>query len=124
MKDETIDDAHKTGDALTINNDINLLLPVAANIIFAKNFYISAFAGPIIGINFFKTNGYDEQSKKISASGTKISTGYYIRSSIGYTGKKFFTGLDIVTRNYGHQQEDEKFIKQSYGITGLYRNPF
>jgi len=116
MRDEANTDPQETGNVLTINNDINLLLPVSANIVFAKNFYVSAFAGPIIGINFFKANGYDKQTKSISASGTHMSTGYYVRSSIYDTGKKFFTGLDIFSRSYGHQQEYEKFIKHSYGI--------
>ena len=115
MKDETKDDP-KTSNEFTVNNDINLLLPASANIVFAKNFYISVFAGPIIGVDFYKANGYDERTKAISTSATYISTGYYLRSSIGYTGKKFFTGIDIFSRNYGHKQEEEKFIKNSYGV--------
>ena len=116
MKDVSGNSAEKTGNVLTINNDINLLLPGAVNIVFAKDFYVSVFAGPLIGMDFYKANGYDKQTKSISVSGTKISTGYYIRSSIGYTGKRFFTGMDIFTRSYGHQQEYEKFIKHSYGL--------
>jgi hypothetical protein len=116
MKDESNDSVQKSTNVNTVNNDINLLLPASANIIFARNFYISAFAGPIIGIDFFKTNGYDERSKAISNSGTKISIGYYARGSIGYTGRKFFTGIDAFARNYWHQQQDQKFTKYSYGF--------
>ncbi len=125
MKDEPGNNS-QPDNAFTVNNDINLLLPASANIVFAKDFYLSAFAGPIIGINFFKANGYDEQAKPISTSETHISTGYYLRSSVGYTGKKFFTGIDFFLRNYGHKQGEEKFIKNSYGIqayVGMHFDP-
>jgi hypothetical protein len=116
MKAETVDSVQKSSNVLSINNDINLLLPVSANVVFAKNFYVAAFAGPIIGIDFFKANAYDENGKTLINSGTKISTGYYARASLGYTGKNFFTGVDAFSRYYAHQQQDQKFSKYPYGV--------
>jgi hypothetical protein len=116
MKDEANDSAQKTDNALTINNDINLLLPLAANIVFAKNFYIAAFAGPAIGINFYSAKGYDANAKAISTSGTTLSNGYYVRGSIGYTGKKFYMGFDAFARKYWHGAEEHTFAKYSYGL--------
>ena len=116
LKNEAIDSVQKADNVLTVNNDINLLLPASVNIVFAKNFYVAAFAGPCIGIDFFKANGYDENGNVLTTSGTKISTGYYARGSIGYTGKKFFAGIDAVSRYYEHQQLDQKFSKNSYGV--------
>jgi Domain of unknown function (DUF4421) len=116
MKAETDDSVQKSSNVLTINNDINLLLPASASIVFAKNFYIAASAGPIIGIDFFRADAYDQNGKALITSGTKISTGYYARASIGYTSKKFFTGIDAFSRNYEHQQQDQKFSKYSYGV--------
>ena len=116
LKDEKIDSTQKVANVLSVNNDVNLVLPAAINFIFAKNFYIAAFAGPIIGVDFFKANGYDSTDHAIRTSGTKLSTGYYIRGSIGYTSKKFYVGMDAFARNYGHQQQDQKFIKYSYGL--------
>jgi hypothetical protein len=116
MKNETADSTHRSDNVLSVNNDVNLLLPASANIVFAKNFYIAAFAGPIIGIGFFKANAYDEYGNALTTSGTKISTGYYARTSLGYTGKKFYAGMDAFLRDYGHQQQDQKFSKYSYGV--------
>jgi hypothetical protein len=116
LKDETNDSVQNTDNVLSVNNDINLLLPVSVNIVFAKNFYVAAFAGPCIGIDFFKAKAYDENGKVLTTSGTKISTGYYARGSIGYTGRNFFAGIDAVSRYYGHQQLDQRFSKNSYGM--------
>ena len=116
LKDDTIDSVQKVNNVLTVNNDINLLLPAAINIAFAKNFYVALFAGPIIGVDFFKANAFDENGQALATSGTKISTGYYARGSIGYTGKKFFAGMDATSRYYGHQQQNQKFSKNSYGV--------
>jgi len=115
LKDEKVDSVQKVDNVLSVNNDINLMLPAAVNFIFEKNFYIAAFAGPIVGVDFFKANGYDT-TNAIRTSGTKLSTGYYLRASIGYTSKKFYTGIDAFARNYGHQQQDQRFIKYTYGI--------
>src|SRR5438045_3140096 len=116
IKDEANDSAQKADNVLTINNDINLLLPLSANIVFAKNFYIAAFAGPVIGINFYSTKGYDADEQPISASGTTISNGYYIRGSIGYTSKKFYCGFDAFARKYWHGAEDHTLARYSYGL--------
>jgi hypothetical protein len=116
MKDETTDSVQKANNVLTVNNDVNLMLPVAMNIVFAKNFYVAAFAGPVIGVELYKANAYDENGNALTTSGTRISTGYYARGSIGYTGKNFFAGIDAVTRYYEHQQQSQKFSKNSYGI--------
>jgi hypothetical protein len=115
MKDEA-DSIKKPDNVLSVNNDINLLLPVAANVVFAQNFYIAAFAGPIIGVDFFEANGYDVNAYAINTSGTKVSTGYYLRTSIGYTNKKFYAGFDAFDRKYGHEEEEQKFSKNSYGF--------
>lgn len=116
MKAERVDSVQKSSNVLSINNDINLLLPASVNVVFAKNFYVAAFAGPIIGIDFFKANAYDENGKALINSGTKISTGYYARASLGYTGRNFFTGVDAFSRYYAHHQQDQKFSKYSYGV--------
>jgi hypothetical protein len=105
-----------TNNNLTTNYDLNLLLPVAANIVFAKHFYISLFTGPIIGIDFYSADGYDSNGKVITASGSLISTGYYLRSSIGYTNQKFFCGFDTYSRKYTHTEVDMQFSKYSYGL--------
>ncbi len=116
IKDETVDSMQTSTNDYTLNNDVNLLLPASVNIVFAKDFYAAAFAGPIVGVDFFKANGYDENGRALITSGTKISTGYYLRGSIGYTGNRFFAGMDAFARNYGHQQQDERFSKYSYGV--------
>jgi len=116
LKDDTIDSVQKANNVLTVNNDINLLLPAAINVVFAKNFYVAAFAGPVIGVDFYKANGFDETGQALATSGTRVSTGYYARGSIGYTGRKFFAGIDAVSRYYGHQQQGQKFSKNSYGM--------
>jgi hypothetical protein len=116
MKDEANDSIQKADNVLTINNDINLLFPLAANIVFAKNFYLAAFAGPLVGVDFYKANGYDANGRAISTSGTRISNGYYARGSIGYTDKKFYAGLDAFARKYSHGQAGQTFSKYSYGL--------
>lgn len=116
LKDETNDSVTKNTNVISINNDVNLVLPFAVNFVFAKDFNIAAFAGPIIGIDFYKASAYDDTGMEIVTSGTRLSTGYYVRASIGYTSKKFYAGMDAFARNYGHQQQDQKFSKYSYGL--------
>jgi hypothetical protein len=116
MKSETNETAQNASNIITANNDINLIVPASVNIVFAKNFYFAVFAGPIVGIDFFKATGYSENGEEISVSGNKLSTGYYARAGVGYTNKKFYAGIDAFIRNYRHQQQIQKFTKESYGV--------
>lgn len=116
LKDDVVDSVQQVSQDISVNNDINVLVPVAATLVIRRNYYVSAFAGPIAGVNFFRATAYDETGQQLTTSGTKISTGYYARASVGYTGKTFFMGVDGFVRYYSHQQQMQRFSKQSYGI--------
>jgi hypothetical protein len=116
IRNEANDVAQKADDVITVNNDINMLLPLSVNIVFARNFYVAAFAGPLFGIDFYKANAYDDSAEAISVSATRVSTGYYLRGSVGYTSKKFYVGFDAFARQYSHEEEQRSFAKYSYGL--------
>jgi hypothetical protein len=106
--------------------DFNLVLPMAATLVLNKNFYLSAIVGPSIGVDGYKANNVTLSSSS-GYSKTVFSTGYLMRSGVGYTGNKWYFGAEAILRRYAnHTSSEEKIIKKFYGVQfyiGMRVNP-
>ena len=112
---DTMSAVYASGDYLR-DIDINLVLPFAGTLVFAKNRYVTTSIGPSIGVDIYQTNslsaiGDDPRSK------TLMSFGYLTRIGLGYTGRKWYFGSDAIYREYQHNnQADEKVVKLFYSL--------
>jgi hypothetical protein len=96
--------------------DLNLELPVAATIVLDKNFYLSAIAGPSIGIDAYNANNLTLSSAN-GYSKTVLSTGYVVRGGVGFTGNKWYCGAEGILRRYAnHTTAEEKIVKKFYSV--------
>ncbi|HSC54808.1 MAG TPA: DUF4421 family protein [Phnomibacter sp.] len=94
------DQAGKT--ELTNNTDVNITLPIAGTWVLAKHMYLAGIAGPIVGIDFFKSLALDENSQPTYSKGTRVSSGFYYGFNFGYNGPKWYAGTNVYSNSYRH----------------------
>jgi hypothetical protein len=85
---------------LTNNLDLHFTLPVAGTWVFAPHAFVSASAGPEVGVEFFRSLAYNQRSLLATTEGTRASLGYYYAINGGYNGPKWYTGLSAVNSRY------------------------
>ncbi len=95
--------------------DFNVNLPVAASIAFAKNWYVTGIAGPMLGVGFYNTKSYDVNLQKVDNKETAITTGYYLRAGVGYTSNRWFAGLTAYNQRYGSGEGVNRDARFFYG---------
>ncbi len=113
------DTAVKQGeDEYTKNWDLNLCLPLAANFVFAKNWYCGVNAGPCIGLDMISSTLVDKADKQETQKQTFASIGYTGRVSIGWSNRKYFAGIDGSIRRYAHiANGDDEMEKRFYNAS-------
>lgn len=87
---------------LTNNTDINITLPIAGTWVLAKHMYVAGLAGPIVGIDFFNSLAFDENTNITQSKGTRISSGFYYGINFGYNGPKWYAGTNFYSNSYRH----------------------
>jgi len=97
------------------NLDMNLKLPLAVSFVWAKDWSIAATAGPVVGINFFRTDSYDQQLNKIQNKETRLTTGYWIQGGLSYTKDRWYTGLNGYSYKYGSGSAVSRTNRFFYG---------
>ena len=97
------------------NLDVNLKLPLCASIVWANDWSVAGTAGPVIGINFFKTDTYDQVLNKIQNKETRLSTGYWVQGGISYTRDRWYTGFNAYTYKYGSGSAESRTSRFLYG---------
>lgn len=95
--------------------DWNLNLPLAATIVLPHNWYLTGIAGPILGVSFLDTKTYDPGLQKISDRNTRFTNGYYLRAGLGFTGQKWFGGIEAYNTRYGSASEAGRNTRFFYG---------
>lgn len=98
------------------NFDVNLKLPLGASLVWAKDWSVAATAGPVIGVNFFRTDTYDQSLNQLQNKETRLSTGYWVQSGLSYTRDRWYTGLDAYTYQYGSGTVDSRTRRFFYGL--------
>jgi hypothetical protein len=95
--------------------DLSFNFPVAATIAFSKKWYVSGIAGPMLGLAFYNSTSYNANLQLISSNSTEITTGYYLRSGIGYTADKWFAGFAAYNQRYGSKTGINRDARFFYG---------
>lgn len=98
------------------NVDINLKLPLGASIVWAKDWSLAGTAGPVIGVNFFRTDSYTVALTKINNKETRISTGYSLQGGLSFTRDKWYAGLDSYLYQYGSGDSESRTKRLFYGV--------
>lgn len=87
---------------LTNNTDINIVMPIAGTWVFSKHAYISAAAGPIMGVDFFRSFAIDENNNIVQSDGTRFSSGFHFGLNIGYNQPRWYIGFSNLSSSYRH----------------------
>ncbi|TAH07790.1 MAG: DUF4421 domain-containing protein [Sphingobacteriia bacterium] len=95
--------------------DVNFNFPVAATIAFAKKWYVSGIAGPMFGVAFYNSNTYNANLQLVSSNSTELTTGYYLRSGIGYTADRWYAGFAAYNQRYGSKSGINRDARFFYG---------
>jgi Domain of unknown function (DUF4421) len=95
--------------------DVNCNFPVAATIAFAKKWYVSGIAGPMLGLAFYNSTSYNTNLQLVSSKSTEVTTGYYLRSGIGYTSDRWFAGFTAYNQRYGSKSGVNRDARFFYG---------
>lgn len=98
------------------NVDINLKLPVGASIVWAKDWSLAGAIGPIVGVNFFRTDSYNASLARISNKETRISTGYSLQGGLSFTKEKWYAGLNSYLHQYGSGNSESRTKRLFYGV--------
>lgn len=96
--------------------DINFRLPLAASIVWGKDWSLAGVAGPVAGFNFINTTSYDTLLMKISNKDTKPSTGYFLQGGLSYTREKWYTGISGYLYQYGSGDDESRTRRRFYGV--------
>ncbi len=102
--------------------DVTFNFPVAATIAFAKKWYVSGIAGPMLGIAFYNSSTYNANLQLVSSNSTELTTGYYLRSGIGYTADRWFAGFAAYNQRYGSKSglnRDARFFYGAFFYVGF-----
>jgi hypothetical protein len=95
--------------------DVNFNFPVAATIAFSKKWYVSGIAGPMLGLAFYNSTSYNTNLQLVSSNSTELTTGYYLRSGIGYTTDRWFAGFAAYNQRYGSKSGINRDARFFYG---------
>jgi hypothetical protein len=96
----------------THNFDMTLAVPYAINFVIKKQGYISAGAGPAIGVDFFKSLAFDANSNLVTTKGTRFAYGFLARMNVGYNGPRFFGGFEGLINQYSHNSSNEQRLQK------------
>ncbi len=102
--------------------DVNFNFPLAATIAFAKKWYVSGIAGPMLGVAFYNSSTYNTNLQLESSNSTELTTGYYLRSGIGYTADRWFAGFAAYNQRYGSKSglnRDARFFYGAFFYVGF-----
>jgi hypothetical protein len=105
---------------LTNNTDINIVLPIAGTWVFAKHAYVSAAAGPIMGVDFFRSFAIDENNKVVESSGIRFSTGFHLGFNIGYNQPNWYLGFSNLSSTYRHGVSNAERMAKLHTQFALY----
>jgi hypothetical protein len=105
---------------LTNNTDINIVLPIAGTWVFARHAYISAAAGPIMGVDFFRSFAIDENNKIVESNGIRFSTGFHLGLNIGYNQPNWYIGLSNLSSSYRHGVSNAERMAKLHTQFALY----
>ncbi len=95
--------------------DVNFNFPLAATIAFAKKWYVSGIAGPVLGVGFYNSVTYNNNLQLISNKSTELTTGYYLTSGVGYTSDRWFAGFAAYNQRYGSKLGVNRDARFFYG---------
>lgn len=104
----------------TYSTDLNVLIPAAGTLVLSPQFSASLALGPSIGVDFFKSVSLNDSNKVVLSKGTKVITGYTLQAAIGWNPGRFFGGVEMRYRNYGHKIEDISRLIKIYSSFQVY----
>jgi hypothetical protein len=105
---------------LTRNIDINFTFPIAGTWVFAKHAYVAGIAGPVAGVDFFKSLAFDDSTNITEAKGTRLSTGFYVGVNAGYNSPTWYAGTNFYTSSYRHGTGSNERLAKAFVQINVY----
>ena len=96
--------------------DINLRAPLAASVVWRKDWSFAGLIGPVAGVNFINTTSYDTRLMKITNKETRLSTGYFLQAGLSYTREKWYAGINGYLYQYGSGDDKSRTRRRFNGL--------
>lgn len=114
-------DAPIAGKTELMNNlDINVMLTMAGTLVLGRHAFVSAMAGPIVGVDHFRSLAFNSAQQLVRTDNINLSSGFHFGVNIGYNHPKWYIGLGSYASNYRHAISNSERLAKLFNQINLY----